>query len=520
MSETKRIFGLTFVLFFAVFPKTRSNQLEEIPLDSWVYPVIDELHFQGFFPKLFIADKPYARGEISAYLFRVKQEMEAGTLTLKPHQRWLFERLFDEFHLELAPPGAIEEKVEELPLTFRWGAAFNLRSDFHKEDEPFHKPVFNAFVGAELGDRFYFRSRARVENHLSGNPSVWARPWTRNDLGGTLDDTYLKYHWKYFDLIWGRQRLQWGPGFAEVDLISPNPPPFDMLRLKAAYKALRFQFFFTRLDDAVNPAPPNDTVPRYFSAHRLEVKPATWLEFSLSEVVVYGGPKRQMEWYYLLPFVPYYGEQYNNRKNDNPVWSIDWSITPHKNFGHYGEFLIDDFQIDCLTGDCSEPQEIGIRAGLVYHSFGPWPRNFLNVEYSLIKKYVYGQDQYYNLYLFHGLPIGAPQGPDADYLLVRYKQYLNANLDAGFQAEYRRHGEGQIGVQPVKVPFTNFPSGVVDRTLTFQFSTAYQYKAHFFARLDLGTKNRDNVGNQAGAAGRDRFINLQLGYNFWRENRY
>lgn len=514
---TKVLFAVSFLLF-AVSPRVLSNQLEEIPLDSWVYPVIDELHFQGFFPNLFVADKPYTRGEIAAELQSVKREWEENTL--KPHQRWLFERLFDEFKLELASEEGQKETEGDSPLNFRWGSAFNLKSDFNKEGKPFYKPVFNAYVGAELSERFYFRSRARVENHISQNRSVHARPWTHNDLGGTLDDTYLKYRHKYFDLIWGRQRLQWGPGFSEVDLISPNPPPFDMLRLKATYKALRFQFFFTRLDDAINPVTPFDTVPRYFSAHRLAVKPWRWLELSLSEVVLYGGPNRKLEWYYLMPFVPFYGEQYNNSKDDNPLWAIDWSVTPFKNFAHYGEFLIDDFQYDCIFGDCSEPQQTGIRLGFFASSFGPYKNNSVNLEYSCINNYVYGQNRYYNLYLYHNVPIGAPLGPSGDYVLLRYRQYFSKNFDAGFSAEYRRKGQDSVAVQTLKVPFAEFPLGVVEKSLTFRFSAAYQYKANLFARMDIGTRNRDNVGNVSGAASRDRFVSLQLGCNFWWESRY
>lgn len=515
----KRLIAALLLLLFS-FAKPSANQLEEIPLDSWIYPVVDELHFQGFFPKLFVADKPYNRGEIFIYLETIKRDLDSGTLNLKPHQLYLFRRLFDEFKWEFAARNRTQNETEDLPLTFRWGSAFNLNSDFHKIGEPFHKPVFNAYVGAELGDRFYFRSRARVENHISQNFSVHARSWTRNDLGGTLDDTYLKYHWKYIDLLFGRERLQWGPGFADVDLLSPNPPPFDMLRLKATYKALRFQFFFTRLDDFPDTAAGAPPVPRFFSAHRLAAKPWHWLEVSLSEVVVYGGANRKMEWYYLLPFAPFYGEQYNNFKDDNPLWSIDWIVTPHKNFAHYGEFLIDDFQLDCIGGKCSEPQQIGIRLGLVFNSFGPYKNNFLNLEYSRINTFVYGQNRFYNLYTHYGVPIGAAQGPDGDYLFLNYRQYFNRNLDAGFFAEYRRHGEDRIKVQPVKVPFTKFPSGIVDKMLTFRFSLAYQYKANLFARLDFGTKNRDNVENITGSARRDRFVSFQIGYNYWRESRY
>ena len=227
-----------------------------------------------------------------------------------------------------------------------------------------------------------------------------------------------------------------------------------------------------------------------------------------------------MEWYYLMPFVPFYGEQYNNFKDDNPLWSIDWTLTPFKNFAQYGEFLVDDFQIDCISGDCSEPQQIGIRLGFFASSLGPYKNNALNLEYSRINNYVYGQNRYYNLYTYYGVPIGAPQGPSSDYLLLRYRQYFSKSFDAGFLVEHHRHGQDSIAVQTIKVPFAKFPLGVVEKTLTFQFFAAYQYKANLFVRVDFGTKNGDNAGNVSGAAVRDRFINFQLGYNFWRETRY
>ncbi|MGH8003726.1 MAG: hypothetical protein ACRECJ_03260, partial [Limisphaerales bacterium] len=125
--KIKRKLLISAAFIFAFLPNVYSNQLEEIPLDSWVYPVIDELHFQGFLPNLFVADKPYTRGEIFAYLATVKQGLDDGTLNLKPHQRWLFERLFDEFKLELASKENQNESAP--PLTFRWGSAFNLKSD-------------------------------------------------------------------------------------------------------------------------------------------------------------------------------------------------------------------------------------------------------------------------------------------------------------------------------------------------------------------------------------------------------
>src|SRR3972149_5288152 len=117
MLEIKRKLLVSVAFIFVLLPKVYPNQLEEIPLDSWVYPVIDELHFQGFFPKLFVADKPYTRGEIFAYLATVKRGIDEGSLNFKPHQLWLFRRLFDEFKLEFLPDKNQNENADDFPLS-------------------------------------------------------------------------------------------------------------------------------------------------------------------------------------------------------------------------------------------------------------------------------------------------------------------------------------------------------------------------------------------------------------------
>ena len=49
-------------------------------------------------------------------------------------------------------------------------------------------------------------------------------------------------------------------------------------------------------------------------------------ELGLSEVALYGGYNRPMEWRYLNPFLPYYWEQYNRGGDDNMFLGIDLAV--------------------------------------------------------------------------------------------------------------------------------------------------------------------------------------------------
>ena len=45
---------------------SEATLLENIPLDSWIYGVVDELHCQGLFSSLHTNVRPYTRGEIAS----------------------------------------------------------------------------------------------------------------------------------------------------------------------------------------------------------------------------------------------------------------------------------------------------------------------------------------------------------------------------------------------------------------------------------------------------------------------
>ena len=107
-SEIKTIYlkGIAFailvILSLLFCQPTSSHPLETIPLDSWVYPVLEQLYTQKLFPKLHSSIKPYTRGEIAAYLMELEKLQQENRLTLTKSQTWLLDKLKDEFGYEIS----------------------------------------------------------------------------------------------------------------------------------------------------------------------------------------------------------------------------------------------------------------------------------------------------------------------------------------------------------------------------------------------------------------------------------
>jgi hypothetical protein len=77
--------GVLFV-FLAACNFSQASLLEDIPLNSWVYPTVDELYVQGFFPELHKNVKPYARGEIASFLIQIEEMIKNKELIPTPSQ--------------------------------------------------------------------------------------------------------------------------------------------------------------------------------------------------------------------------------------------------------------------------------------------------------------------------------------------------------------------------------------------------------------------------------------------------
>ena len=89
----------------------------------------------------------------------------------------------------------------------------------------------------------------------------------------------------WFEMQFGQDNLQWGPGYHGNLMVSPNPIAIDMLKFQTTFKTVSFTAFTGVLEDRSE-----DINEKYISGHRIEGYFWDRFGFGMSEVVVYGNP--------------------------------------------------------------------------------------------------------------------------------------------------------------------------------------------------------------------------------------
>ncbi len=334
--------------------------------------------------------------------------------------------------------------------------------------------------------------RLRVENHGDLYSQFNGRKWDEK-ITGWVDNAAAYYYNKGFFASIGRSSIIWGPEHRDALLLSDNAPQLDRIWLGFEHPAIRFDYFITRLDNITYH---DSTLVRYISAHRVAFRKRGSFEIGLSELVVYGGYNRPVDWRYLNPFVTYYWEQWNRGSDDNILFGLDFAIYWPRQSRIFGELMIDDFQIDLE----SEPNQIGYKLGIDMIEPLGLRKLFTKLSYTRVNTTVYGQNQPQNLYLYYGHPIGYFGGNDQDRVLALARYHLNPSLDLELEFQYNRRGEGVIEKHEHSgVPFQDkFPIGVVEKSPSLRATALWFSRALFEGRFSAQYTHFENYRHVCG----------------------
>jgi len=487
---------------------------EPLTDDHWAYDVIYELYAGGVWGTWPIGTRPWYRGDIAARIADIDAQSANGTLTLSSSEHWLLSKLESEFADELKPT------QEGGDLEYRAGVSPGMSGRLDRLDDPLLRSRLAAFVGGGQG-RWWVRVRGDIDSHGDLDPTFFGKKWKGN-LTGTIDQGVFSYRGSHLEVLVGRDFLRWGSGAHDVLLLNDQSPPFDLARFRYRHKYFDFSYFVTGLDhdfadSSDNPVDVSGTVRRYLAGHRLEVRPVRGLELGFSEVVVWGGNYRQLEAYYLNPFLPYYWEQLNASRDDNPLWSFDFSYLL-RGYMLYGEVVIDDFQIDFS----SEPNQIGGMLGVNACEPAGLRGAFVTLEFTRIQPTVYGQNRPYNRYVNRRIGMGSEMGPDADRWYASWRQHVSRDLDVTATAIRLRKGEREPTTpQTVVIPHGEpFPSGVVEKTTHLDLGLLYYPSAHLRVELTGGYRKIDNAAHVPGLERKGGFVQLAATLVGWRSGRF
>lgn len=466
------------------------------PGGSWVYDYIDELRLSADSLSLFTASLPYERNELGSAVMRTRLREGAGRERLE----YLLGLLERELALEASwKTGRTNLFVGE--LTSGVGARSNAR------------------VGMDnlVMARFYFMERVAIWTSVRltvTDPEahrIETKPWG-DYFRASFDRGGVGYRGGRFSLFMGRDEVAWGLDRQRGLLCSGAAPAMDMFKFTYLEDKVLFTSVHSKLRRG-DTDPWDETIERYVSAHRLDLKLRPWFTFAVSEAVLYSGEHRGFDPVYLNPISVFYAGQWNSKTQDNILFAGDFTLLLARAAELRFEVVVDDFQYDF-----EKPHELGFGVDLnarnpfldLYSLFG--------CSYFHIRNGTYGHKVEYNRYTHENSIIGYPYGPDGDLVEARFAFSLPAEALWTVRFSQRRQGEGRVSDSQDEPPEDRrFPSGTVEKTLRLGLDVSWRPTYNWLIEGGLewyGVCNEDNI---EGADGDDIRVALALAFNFKRD---
>jgi len=348
----------------------------------------------------------------------------------------------------------------------------------------------------------YFDTRLKYDVDWFGRKSRF--------VAGRTAESYLSAQWPVGELFFGRLDRNWGPSGIQGLLLSDNPYGLDHLAIALGTARFQLQAIATKLDDRIDAT---GAVHRYMVQHRVWLRPHPRWTVALWEGSVLSGPGREFEPWFLNIMNFDYLEQLNTDSSVNNFLGLD--IERHGKVTAFGQFMLDDIQVDRNTAKDLKPSSYGLTAGVkggLRASSLAW-----TLFYTRVTNLTYRNENNLQIPLYHLLGTGR-----------NFADYDQATLRVGFlplpslllqpELTLLRQGEGDPR-QPHPL-VTDYPTtatifqGVVERTLRLALSGNYAPHQRLGVTFDAGVHHITNFQHVSGDS-HTRFVgSVGLSYRF------
>src|SRR5271165_4998919 len=270
-----------------------------VPLDSWVYPAMEQLIGRGYIDTAVLGLRPWTRMSCARLMAEMHEKVE-GHGDLPPQVAQLQKYLDAEFAEELQ---ALEGKaVESIQLDTLYTRTLDIAGKPLNDSYHFGQTLINDVgrpyqQGVNNSTGFSARAYSLLERsviaNVDENPLLPPTPFATTNRFQLLD-TYVAMKYAGFDWSVGKQSLWWGPSEGGVLLMSNNATPLWMAQLNNTEPVnvpglskvlgpIRTDNFFASLAQHHYPPGP------YMFGEKVSCKPLPDLEVAISRTVVFAG---------------------------------------------------------------------------------------------------------------------------------------------------------------------------------------------------------------------------------------
>ncbi len=235
---------------------------------------------------------------------------------------------------------------DSLIITSRLG--FSLSSE--KPDTLYsYSKVIYGFGHFTYKSRFHGYLYSRIVNNLNYFEGYSGIPRDITRLGfrsGETDLSGISYENDWMIIQFGRGRQSWGAGNDIQISLSETCSPYDYGMLDLDFGKLKVRYFHGYLE--------TDTLffNRYITGRGVEWNNQKNFLLSISEVVIYSGENRPIDFAYFNPMSTHLEIELNNKQNDlgtdngNGLWQASFDYFNRKNIRFSANYLFDEFILD------------------------------------------------------------------------------------------------------------------------------------------------------------------------------
>jgi hypothetical protein len=508
------------LLFTGLNMPVHSALQETLPSWHWAYGYIDELRLRSGFDSLFVMNRPYTRGEVAGSLVEIMKREADGRIRLSPTDKKIVSRLEQEFRSEIQSLRNEGGSAESPRVGVRLQPNLDGKSG---GSEPKVNGVYRSKVAVPLGRYGAVYNGMVFDQYLVNDSLYMGKKW--RGMVNYTEQAYLALGLDHFYVKFGRDFLRWGAGRSGTLIFSDVARPLDQLNIGIKYGPFRYSFLASVLDswrsnNGVRDSLGTGVINRYLSAHRLDARFFhNRLQCAVSEVILYGGLHRILDWKYLNPFLPFHAESNNDADVANTLGSLDLIVWPKDGMEFYGSFLIDDIQVEKTGPGDLEPNELGWIVGgriadpILFSAFT------LFFEYAKVTNRTYKTPNPWETFIHRNITLGHPLGDDFDRLEIGFSKWFTESFWGKLSWTQIRKGEGSM-YTPFDEPWLQytveqgyhelFPTGVVEKRKLIGLAVRFYPSMHAGLEAEFRSEKIENAGHVRNKKTNETFWRLGL----------
>lgn len=285
---------------------------ESLPSYHWAYRNLRELRLRGFLSELNFSNGPF-------FVYQIQNSFDQNNLekqAASEQYRRFYTRLSEEFHTERSIYSPFKKPQIRL--------GFLIWPEIKREQggtENFG--AYRTYLGWSPNKDIDIVNSVVFDRKFLHDPEYIGNKW--RGFAGYTEQAYVRFHKGIFTATFGRDFIRWGTGRDATLLLSDYAHPLDHLQISLEQNFFKYTFIGAQLDpwslpDSLVKKEYSKRVFRYLVGHRLDLRLYNRLYLGINEMILYGGPGRDIDFAY---FNPLSTKELDKSKFSNIIYGCD-----------------------------------------------------------------------------------------------------------------------------------------------------------------------------------------------------